>query len=113
MMSDASPADLLQERERRINDAIALREPDQVPVMCILGFFPAKIAGITFEETMYDYDKTMESWIRAMVEFQPDVYDDPFTTRFFGRIFRTIRLSAIPMARPWSRVKFDFPICGR
>jgi hypothetical protein len=90
MMSDASPVDLLQERERRINDAIALREPDQVPVMCIFGFFPAKIAGITFEEAMYDYDKTMQSWIRAMVEFQPDTYDDPFTTRFFGRILERL-----------------------
>jgi uroporphyrinogen-III decarboxylase len=90
MIGNASPTDLLQEREKRINDAIALREPDQVPVMCMFGFFPAKFAGITFEEAMYDYDKAMESWIRTMVEFQPDAYDDPFITRFFGRILERL-----------------------
>ena len=86
----ASPEDLLQQREKRINDAIALREPDRVPVMFIFGFFPARVSGITFEEAMYDYDKTMQTWIKAMVEFQPDAYDDPFTSRFFGRILERL-----------------------
>ena len=86
----APPEDLLQQREKRINDAIALREPDRVPVMFIFGFFPARVSGITFEEAMYDYDKTMQSWIKAMVEFQPDAYDDPFTSRFFGRILEQL-----------------------
>jgi hypothetical protein len=90
MMSDASPVDLLQERERRINDAIALREPDRVPVMCIFGFFPARLAGITFEEAMYDHDKTLQAWVDAMVEFQPDAYEDPFPARFLGRIFERL-----------------------
>ncbi len=85
-----SPEDLLQQREKRINDAIALREPDRVPVMFIFGFFCARVGGITFEEAMYDYDKTMQSWIKAMVEFQPDAYDDPFTSRFFGRILERL-----------------------
>ena len=85
-----SPEDLLQQREKRINDAIALREPDRVPIMFIFGFFPARVSGITFEEAMYDYDKTMQAWIKAMVEFQPDAYDDPFTSRFFGRILERL-----------------------
>jgi hypothetical protein len=89
-IAPASAADLLQQREKRINDVIALREPDRVPVMCIFGFFPARFAGITFEDSMYDYDKTMQAWIKTMVEFQPDVYDDPFTTRFFGRILERL-----------------------
>ena len=58
-MKDA--AELYKQREKRINDAIALREPDRVPVMLIFGFFPAKLAGITNEEAMYDYDKTMRA----------------------------------------------------
>jgi hypothetical protein len=58
--------------------------------MFIFGFFPARAGGITFEDAMYDYDKTMQAWIRAMVEFQPDVYDDPFTSRFFGRILERL-----------------------
>jgi hypothetical protein len=58
--------------------------------MCILGFFPARVAGITFQEAMYDCDKTMQAWVDVMVEFQPDAYDDPFTTRFFGRILERL-----------------------
>jgi hypothetical protein len=57
--TSTSSADLFQQREKRINDVIALREPDQVPVMCIFGF-------------------------------QPDAYDDPFTSRFFGRILERL-----------------------
>src|SRR3989339_1901097 len=85
-----SSADLLQEREKRINDAIALREPDRVPVMLIFGFFPARLAGMTFEEAMYDYDKTMQAWVDAMAEFQPDAYEDPFPGRFLGKIFERL-----------------------
>jgi hypothetical protein len=82
--------DLLQQRERRINDAIALREPDRVPVMSMFGFLPARIAGITFEEAMYDYDKTMQAWTRAMVEFEPDAYDDPYPSRYWGKIMERL-----------------------
>jgi hypothetical protein len=86
--------DLLQEREKRINDAIALREPDRVPVMSMFGFLPAKIAGITFEEAMYDYDKTMQAWTRAMVEFEPDAYDDPYPSRYWGKIMERLDSSS-------------------
>jgi uroporphyrinogen-III decarboxylase len=103
--ASTSPEDLLQKREKRINDAIALREPDQVPVMFIFGFFPARVGGITFEEAMYDYDKTMQSWIKAMVEFQPDAYDDPFTSRFFGRILE--RLDYKQFRWPGHGVRWD------
>ena len=90
MTSNKLPEALFQEREKRINDAIALKEPDRVPVMCIFGFFPARIGGITFEDAMYDYDKTMKTWIRTMLEFEPDTCDDPFTSRFFGKLLEQL-----------------------
>src|SRR5512138_1431972 len=83
---DKTPEQLFHEREKRINDAVALKEPDRVPVMNIFGFFPARFAGISFRDAMYDYDKTMRAWVDTMLEFQPDVCDDPFTSRFWGRI---------------------------
>jgi len=89
-MDEGSSDRLLQEREGRINDAVALREPDRVPVLCILGFFPARFAGITFKDAMYDYEKTMRAWINAMAELQPDAYEDPFTGRFFGRVLEKL-----------------------
>ena len=53
------PEELLQEREKRVNDAIQLKEPDRIPIVCMFGFFPAKYTGITCEEAMVDHDKTM------------------------------------------------------
>ena len=90
MGDEGFPGNLLIEREKRICDAIALSEPDRVPVMSMFGFLPARLAGITYEEAMYDYDKTMQAWIEAMALFQPDTYDDPFTSRFWGRIMERL-----------------------
>ena len=55
MMGNA--AELYAAREQRVQDAIALRVPDRVPVMCLFGFYPARHAGMTYEEVMYDHDK--------------------------------------------------------
>ena len=85
-----TPEELFQERENRVNDAIQLKEPDRVPVMSLFGFFPARCAGITFEEAMYDYDKMMKAWVDTMVQFQPDMYENPFTIRYLGPVMETL-----------------------
>ena len=38
--------ELRREREQRIMDAIHLKIPDRVPVICGIGYFPARSAGI-------------------------------------------------------------------
>jgi uroporphyrinogen-III decarboxylase len=87
---EKAPEQLYQEREKRTNDAIQLKVPDRVPIMSLFGFFPAKYKGITFEEAMYDYDKMMKAWVDTMVEFQPDMYENPFTIRYLGQIMETL-----------------------
>lgn len=87
---DKTPEQLLEEREKRTNDAIRLKVPDRVPVMSLFGFFPARCASITFEEAMYDYDKMMKAWVDAMVEFQPDMYENPFTIRYLARVMEVL-----------------------
>jgi hypothetical protein len=47
-------AELYRQREKRVNDAIALRVPDRIPLLVMFGFFPAKYAGMTIEEVMYE-----------------------------------------------------------
>jgi hypothetical protein len=81
-----SPEALFEERERRVNDAVALKEPDRVPVMVLSGFFPAHYGGITCEEAMYDFEKVMQAWTKFLQDFQPDMTDNPFTTRFLGAV---------------------------
>jgi hypothetical protein len=81
-----SPEAHFEERERRVNDAVALKEPDRVPVMVLSGFFPAHYGGITCEEAMYDFEKVMQAWTKFLQDFQPDMTDNPFTTRFLGAV---------------------------
>ena len=35
-----TPQESFQEREQRVNDAVALKEPDRLPVMCLRRLFP-------------------------------------------------------------------------
>ena len=87
---EKTPEELFQEREKRVNDAVQLREPDRVPVMCHSGFFPALYAGITCEEAMYDPDKVMAAWTKFLEDFEPDMVDNPFSTRFLGAVLDTL-----------------------
>lgn len=82
---NTSPEELFQEREKRVCDAIALKTPDRVPVLGLLGYIPALWAGISVKEAMYDLDKCMDAWTRAMEYFAQDMVENPFTIRFLGR----------------------------
>jgi hypothetical protein len=85
-----TPRQLFQERENRVNDAIQLKVPDRVPVMCLSGFFPATYAGITCEEAMYDAHKVSAAWTKFVEDFEPDMIDNPFSTRFIGAVLETL-----------------------
>ncbi|MFC1921225.1 uroporphyrinogen decarboxylase family protein [Chloroflexota bacterium] len=85
-----SAEELYKEREQRINDTIRLKTPDRVPMMFFMQFFPAKYAGITAEEAMYDYDKLAEVSKKAIVDLAPDMYIDPFFLIPFGNLFEIL-----------------------
>jgi len=73
-----TPEELFKEREHRIKDAIQLKVPDRVPIWFQdLSFFPAKYAGIAFEEAMYDDDKLFAAYKKTIVHFEPDMYFNP------------------------------------
>ena len=83
-------AQLFEEREKRVNDAVALRAPDRVPILLLTGFFPAYYAGITCEEAMYDGEKAMAAWSRFLLDFEPDMSDNPFATRVVGAVLEAL-----------------------
>jgi uroporphyrinogen-III decarboxylase len=82
-MSQAT-AELYRQREKRVEDAMALRVPDKVPVMAMFSFFPARYAGFTAQEVMYDPEKMMAAQLKAMLDFKPDMDVNPYGTRFLG-----------------------------
>ena len=85
-----TPEELYREREKRVLDAIALKKPDRVPVMAIFSFFPAKYSGVTVREIMYDPEKLWKAYWRTMIEFEPDMDQNPFALRYLGPLLETL-----------------------
>jgi hypothetical protein len=82
--------EIYRQREKRVEDVIALRTPDRVPVMVLFGFFPARYAGFTVQEVMYDPEKMMSAQLKTMVDFQPDMDMNPYGTRFLGPLLDSL-----------------------
>jgi hypothetical protein len=62
-----------KDRATRLKDAIQLKKkPDRVPVFSVYGFYPARYAGFTPQEVMYDYDKCNLAWEKFILDFAPD-----------------------------------------
>ena len=67
-------------RENRILDAIALREPDRVPVVPLFAFFNCYYAGITPRQAYEDPEKALSAWRKTILDFEPDAtYSVNFT----------------------------------
>ena len=64
-----------KERVTRIKDAIQMKKlPDRVPVVIFPSMWPATYDGITVQESMYDYDKTVTAFRKFILEFEPDTH---------------------------------------
>jgi hypothetical protein len=87
---EKSPAELFQEREKRISDAIALKVPDRIPVIVSFSYFAAKHAGISLKDAMYDGALMATAWEKTITDFAPDAYENPFGTRHVGMLSELI-----------------------
>jgi len=64
-------------RVNRFIKAIKLEEPDRVPVMLPVQFFPAFYAGGTLKTVMYDYKELKRSWLKFLHDFEMDSFLGP------------------------------------
>ena len=72
-------AQLVEERERRITNAIHLQPTDRVPIICGMGYFPAKYAGIPSSAAYYDYNAWFAAYKKTLRDFHADlIYPQPF-----------------------------------
>ena len=74
-----TPTELYAARMKRINDAIQLKVPDRVPMLLPFHLFPARYAGITYEQAFYDLDLWLAAMEKAITDFEPDLYYQPGT----------------------------------
>jgi hypothetical protein len=68
-----TPGQLFEERDKRVRDAIALREPDRVPVVLGEGVFAAKYAGLPLSSMYYDIGAYREACRKLVLDFEPDL----------------------------------------
>jgi len=64
-----------KDRIIRFKDTIEMKKlPDRVPVTVFPSMFPWTNAGMTVEETMYDYGKCAEVFQNFVLEYEPDTH---------------------------------------
>jgi uroporphyrinogen-III decarboxylase len=62
---------------KRIQDAIALREPDRVPLFITTQMYPAYLTGAEFGTIMRDYDECAKCYDKFFETYDPDMSWDP------------------------------------
>jgi uroporphyrinogen-III decarboxylase len=76
-----SPKQLLEERTRRLQDAIQLKQPDRVPIQMPIGYLASDMYGVSHQEQHENADREIEILENAALYFQPDslmgVYNNP------------------------------------
>lgn len=72
------------ERQKRIDDAIALRQPDRVPIVLNSLFWPTRRAGISCRDAMYDYQALSGAVRQALLDLEPDAYVLPHPQMSLG-----------------------------
>ena len=75
---------LLEERQKRIDDAIALNDPDRIPILCQGQCYPVYNAGFTTADVVYDFDKYAEAAIKYVTQYEPDAYIASISTAGYG-----------------------------
>ncbi len=69
---DSPAAEQFAKRIQLVEDAVQLKEPDRVPICTMFGACIFNMAGSSFKEAMYDFDKANEAVYRFYNTFQPD-----------------------------------------
>ena len=70
-------------RLRRVEDAVALREPDRVPVTPCFGSLPQRLFGSSYRDLYYDFPRAGDAALQFYAHYAPDAHN--FTGFISGR----------------------------
>jgi hypothetical protein len=112
----SSPAakETYKSHTQRVADIIALKEPDQVPILPFIGGYTGAWGGLTPYEVMYDYDKFVANYHKFVAEFELEynMFSGSFNP---GRIFDILDYKAylwpghgVPKERNFQVVEEEF-----
>jgi hypothetical protein len=77
---------LFEERAKRVDDAIHLREPDRIPVFLPFSNLLAKLGGLTQQELYEDPRKGHAALEKATLRYHPDISNGVFQTSGPSRV---------------------------
>ncbi|MCA9954367.1 MAG: hypothetical protein KC434_06585 [Anaerolineales bacterium] len=72
MSDEFVPSPEFLARVQRMQDAVELKQPDQIPLVMGFGYFLADYGGITRQELHDNWEKSQEILEKATLQFQPD-----------------------------------------
>lgn len=73
-----------EQRQKRLIDAIELREPDRLPTILFSHFWVAHYCGMTCREAMYDYEGLAAALRKAVIDLEPDAFQPVHSLVAFG-----------------------------
>lgn len=76
--------ELYTQRQKRLQDAIDLKEPDRVPLNFLVQSFPINDSGHTMAEAVYDIDIALESILKFANHYEPDIMTLQQNDNYFG-----------------------------
>jgi hypothetical protein len=113
--STGEAAKLYAERSQRIADAMALRQPDRVPLIYNSQFWLAAYSGISFRQAMYDYEALAAAIRKVVLDFEPDAYVSPFPGLAVGPVLDQLGYRAlewpghgVPDNRPYQYIDREY-----
>jgi hypothetical protein len=65
---------MYEEREARVRAAVKLEEPDRVPIVLGMAYFPYKYTGIKTSAAYYDIKGWHDAYKKTIIDMDPDLY---------------------------------------
>jgi len=103
-----TPAQLLDERAGRLQDALQLKQPDCIPIMMHISYMLAEIGGISKQELHEIPGKEQELLEQTALEYQPDTIFGPIPSDPTPHLILGDRMTAWPGHGVDPDVQFQF-----
>ena len=65
---------LYKEKQKRLWDAMTMKEPDRVPIILGSTFFPCKYVGLPYSTAFYDPIRWKAAYAQMIADFDPDTW---------------------------------------
>ena len=110
-LSKKDKQELMEEKDQRYYDAIALKEPDRVPIAPFSTFYSALQAGMTHKDAMYKPIKYAKNSLKVFEQYEWDQYPVIFIV-CLGKLYDRLGLKQMKWpgaADPELRLKDNQP----